>query len=110
MAIGPVNTPPVSQPPSAQTPAAPKGAAASDISKLEQGLKGPNKEDSKKLSDADLKSEIKALNDKASRFPGLDANEKQRLTELTSELSTRSGQQTQAQSQSPGSSILDKMR
>jgi hypothetical protein len=111
MAIGPVNTPPVPPGPSTETPASPKGASAGDISKFERGLNAaPTKEAPGKMSDADLKSEIKALNDKASRFPGLDANEKQRLTELTSELSTRSGQQTQAQSQSPGSSILDKMR
>jgi len=109
MAIGPVNTPPVSQPVTETAASLPKGASASDVSKLQQGLSAPK--DPSKLSDADLKSEIKALNEKASRYPGLDENEKQRLTQLTSELSSRSAQpQTQAQSQSPGASILNKMR
>src|SRR5215475_14542805 len=94
MAIGPVNTPPVSQPPGPSTPASqPTAPGAADVSKLKQGLSAPtDKEDASKLSEDDLKAEIKALNEKASRMPGLDAAERQRLTMLDSELSTRSGQ------------------
>ena len=97
--------------PSTQTPASPtKAASAADVSKLEQGLKSTtNKEEPSKMSEADLKNEIKALNEKASRFPGLDEQEKQQLTALNSELSDRS-RRPQEQSQSPSSSILDKMR
>jgi hypothetical protein len=112
MAIGPVNTPPVSQPgQSTQTPAAPKGASADDVSKLQQGLGAKGNQDPSKMSIDELKSEIKALNEKASRYPGLDADEKTRLTQLTSELSTKMAQESRRpQSASPGGSILDKMK
>jgi hypothetical protein len=110
MAIGPVNTPPV--PPSGPSDKAAelKGAANADVSKF-QGLTAKGNQDPGKMSVDELKSEIKTLNEKASRYPGLDDEEKKRLALCTSELSTKMAQESRTpQSSSPGGSILDKMK
>ena len=111
MAIDPVKTPPTPTPGPSTTASQPAGPSAGDVSKFTQGLGAKGAQDPNKMSIDELKNEIKTLNEKASRYPGLDNDEKTRLGQLTSELSTKMAQESRRpQSSSPGGSILDKMK